>query len=190
MKFKPKILSIGCWNIEGIYEKVNGCDVSKLKDETFLNTLKSFDIFCLQETHTQKNDCPSFKDFVIIPQCRTISGNKRYFGGLLLFIRRCIKKGVKVNKKVDDDCLEDILDNNFFGLSKNIRILFTYASPITSSYTQSRDKTVLDKIETYISDGRSSFLVMGDLNGRTKKEDDFVSDSADKHPLSKISLDI
>ena len=187
MKFKPKILSIGCWNIEGIYEKVNGCDVSKLKDETFLNTLKRFDIFCLQETHTQKNDCPSFKDFAIIPQCRTISGNKRYFGGLLLFIRRSIKKGVKVNKKVDDDCLEVILDNNFFGLSRNIRILFTYASPITSSYTQSRDKTVLEIVETYINDGRNSFLVMGDLNGRTKKEDDFVRDSADKHsPIEDI----
>ena len=141
MKFTPKILSIGCWNIEGIYEKVNGCNISKLDDEIFLNTLKLFDIFCLQETHTQKNDCLRFKDFATIPQCRTISGNKRYFGGLLLFIRRTIKKGVKVNKKVDDDSLEVILDSKFFGLSKDIRILFTYASPITSSYTRSRDKS-------------------------------------------------
>ena len=187
MKFSPKILSIGCWNIEGIYEKVNGCTISKLEDETFLETLKKFDIFCLQETHAPKNDCPRFKEFATITHCRNISGNKRYFGGMLLFIRRTIRKGVKINKKVDDDSLEVILDNKYFGLSGNIRILFTYASPLTSSYTKSRTKTVLEKIETYIVDGRHSFLVMGDLNGRTKKEDDFVRDIADKHsPIEEI----
>ena len=106
---------------------------------------------------------------------------------MLIFIRRTIKKGVKINKKVDDDSLEVILDSKYFGLSGNIRILFTYASPLTSSYTKSRTKTVLEKIENYIVDGRRSFLVMGDLNGRTKKEDDFVRDTADKHsPIEEI----
>ena len=63
MNFGPKVLSVGCWNIEGIYEKVNGTKVCKLDDETFLNTLKDFDIFCLQETHTSQNDVPTFEKF-------------------------------------------------------------------------------------------------------------------------------
>ena len=41
----------------------------------------------------------------------------------------------------------------------------------------------MDRIETYINDGRNSVLVMGDLNGKTKTEDDFVRDSDDEHSL-------
>ena len=170
-KFASNILSVGCWNIEGIYEKINGVTVSKLEDETFQNTLEKFDILCLQETHASKNDRPKFNNFVTIPpHCREISGNKRYFGGMLLFIRSTIRKGVKVNNKIDVDILEIVLDKKFFGFTKDIRILFTYASPITSPYTRSRENTVLEKIETYIEDGRNSFLVMGDLNGKTRTD--------------------
>ena len=142
MKFGPRILSVGCWNIEGIYEKVNGTRVSKLDNETFLDTIKAFDIFCLQETHTSQNDTPILENFVTISHCRKISRNKRYFGGMLLFIRRTLKKGVKINRDIDDDSVELILDGGFFGFDKNMRILFTYASPLTSSYTKSRSKTV------------------------------------------------
>ena len=187
MKFLPKILSVGCWNIEGIYEKVNGSRHSKLDDDTFLNTLKNFDILCLQETHTSQNDTPVFENFVTIPHCRKISGNKRYFGGMLLFIRRTLRKGIKINRDIDDDSMEVILDRGFFGLTKRIKILFTYASPLSSSYTKSRTGTVLEKIETYIVDGRNSVLVMGDLNGRTRTEEDFVRDNSDKHsPITNI----
>ena len=168
MKFGPKLLSVGCWNIEGIYQKINGVRISKLDDESFEKTLNKFDILCLQETHASPKDTPKFKNFVPIPHCREISNNKRYFGGMLLFIRKTIRKGIKVNCKVDVDSLEVILDRGFFGFIKDIRILFTYASPTTSPYTRARDNTVLEKIETYIEDGRNSFLVMGDLNGRTK----------------------
>ena len=105
MNFKPKILSVGCWNIEGIYEKVNGTKISKLEDESFLNTLKEFDILCLQETHLPQNDIPTFEKIVTIPHCRKISRNKRYFGGLLLFIRRTIRKGITINRDIDDDSI-------------------------------------------------------------------------------------
>ena len=187
MSFKPKVLSVGCWNIEGIYERVNGTKISKLDDETFLNTLKDFDIFCLQETHTAQNDVPTFENFVAVPHCREISRNKRYFGGMILLITRTLRKGVKINRDIDDDTVELILDKGFFGFGKNMRILFTYASPLTSSYTKSRTKTVLEKIETFIDDGRNSFLVMGDLNGRTGTDGDFVRDSDDKHsPIADI----
>ena len=66
-KFASNILSVGCWNIEGIYEKINGVTISKLEDETFRNTLEKFDIFCLQENHASKNDRPKFHNFVTIP---------------------------------------------------------------------------------------------------------------------------
>ena len=121
--------------------------------------------------------------------CRKISTNKRYYGGMLLFIRRSLRKGVKVNNDIDDDCIEVTLNEGFFGLEKSVRILFTYASPLTSSYTRSRSRTVLDHLETFINDGRNSVLVMGDLNGKTRTADYFVRDSNDEHsPIIVIPL--
>ena len=74
---------------------MNGTYVSKLEKESFLNTVKDFDIFCLQETHTAENDVPTLENFVPIPHCRNISGNKRYFGGMILYVKRTIRKGIK-----------------------------------------------------------------------------------------------
>ena len=98
-----------------------------------------------------------------------------------MFNRSTIRKGIKVNNKIDLDALELILDKKFFGFTKDIRILFTYASPITSPYTRSRENAVLEKIETYIEESRNSFLVIGDLNGKTRTEEDYVKDNDDKH---------
>ena len=40
---------------------------------------------------------------------------------------------------------------------------------------------VLDKIEIHYIDGGNNFIIMGELNGRTKLGEDFVRDSTDKH---------
>ena len=74
-------LTVGCWNIEGIYIKINGVKLCKLDDCTFQNTLKRFDILCLQETHIPRDEIiPSIDNFSTIPHCRNKSGNNRYFG--------------------------------------------------------------------------------------------------------------
>ena len=135
---------------------MNGTKISKLENETFLNTIKNFDILCLQETHTSENDAPSVDNFVTISHCREIRRNKRYFGGMLLFIRRTLRKGMKVNRDIDDDSIEVVLDKGFFGLTRSMRILFTYASPLSSSYTKARPKTVLEKLVVWLRTSRMS----------------------------------
>ena len=103
-----KTLSVGAWNIPGLYEKVNGVKLCKLDEDIFKRTLRKFDIFCLQETHiASKENIDSLnKDFYMKPQCRSKSGNNRYFGGLLLFIRKSIKNGVKIRDLFDNDAME------------------------------------------------------------------------------------
>ena len=172
-------LTVRCWNIEGIYEKVNGANLCKLDDPTFLDSLNNVDILCLQETHVSHTEMiPKFDDFHVTPHCREKSMNNRYFGGMLLFIRKTIKKGVKVVKQWDNDTFEINLLKSYFGLRQDIKLIFTYASPINSGYTKAREVNILDKIETVNGDGR---IIMGDLNGRTKLGDDFVRDSEDKY---------
>ena len=100
---------------------------------------------------------------------------------MLLLIKKLIRKGVKIQRDFDVDALEITLDKNYFGLDRSMNIIFTYASPINSCYTTARPENILDKIGTKLVDGRNTCLVMGDLNGRTKTEEDFVRDSSDEH---------
>ena len=141
-----------------------------------------FDILCLQETHVSVQEkFESLDKFVAIPHCRQISTNNRYFGGMLLLIRKSIRKGIKINHNFDVDSLLVTLETTFFGIERDINILFTYASPITSGYTKAGPENILEKIETKIVDGRNTYLIIGDLNGRTKTDEDFVRDTSDKH---------
>ena len=50
-----KNLTVGCWNVEGVDEKVNSSKISKLEQPFFKDTLKKFDILCLQETHLSED---------------------------------------------------------------------------------------------------------------------------------------
>ena len=105
--FSPKLLTIGCWNIQGIYENINRVKINKLEDDLFLKTLKKFDILCLQETHIGPEDVPNVPDdYIPVPHCRSISSNNRYFGGMLLLIRKTIRGFVEVIQDFDQDLIE------------------------------------------------------------------------------------
>ena len=107
-KFIHKLVRVGCWNIECLFEKVNGTEICKLDDKTLQETIKNFDILCLQETHIIGNDTnlKKLKDFQAIIHSRNKSANNRYFGGFLIFIRNSIGKGLKIGKNQDKDIFE------------------------------------------------------------------------------------
>ena len=173
-------LTVGCWNIEGILENFNGAKISKLEDPQFQKILTKFDILCLQETHVSEDeDLQIPPGFQPIPHCRNISGNKRYFGGLLVLVRKTIYPGIKYGKFTDDDAFHLVLKHDFFGFDSDKNLIFTYASPATSSYTKSRSENIFDKIETKVDP--KNLIIFGDLNGKTGKEDDFVRDNFDEH---------
>ena len=132
-------VTVGCWNIGGIYEKINGDNLCKLQYPSFLKTLNRFDILCLQETHISNDDTlPIPEGFKATPHCRKISSNNRYFGGFLLLIRKSISKGVSIDKSFDIDTLRIKFHKSFFGLNEDRTLLFTYATPLSSCYTKSR----------------------------------------------------
>ena len=65
-------------------------------------------------------------------------------------------------------------------MKEDKHVLFTYASTISSCYTKARSINILEKIETKEADYRNT-LVMGDLNGKTKKGEDFLRYNLHKH---------
>ena len=183
-KYLSNLLAVGCWNIDGLYDKVNGVYLCKMDEEVLQKMQRKFDILCLQETHSApENIFKNNNDFVLLSHCREKSANNRYFGGILLMIRKNIRCGVKVGQIKDRDLFEITLNKNFFGFENDLRILFTYASPISSCYTKARKENVLDKVESILINDKDydNGIIMGDLNGRTNIVDDFVRDADDKH---------
>ena len=178
---------IGSWNLHGAYYDVNGSKINKLEDPDFLDVLNDHDILCLQETQCGQNDLMDshIHDFHGIPHCRKISNNNRYFGGMLLLIRKTIRIGIKIVSNDDPDILGVLLLKDFFGLPQDVTIWFVYASPSDSSYLTNRDD-VLDCLERRLQVHENS-LIFGDLNGKTNTRPDYVVDDSDKHsPISDI----
>ena len=135
----------------------------------------------LKESHVSKDHANKmFKEYVAIPHCRNMRTNNMDFGGMLLYIKKTIRKGINIKQDFDQDVLEVVLNKTFFCLKEDKYILFTYASPINSCYTKARSINVLETIETKKADYQNT-LIIGDLNGRTKIGEDSVRDSLDKH---------
>ena len=126
--------------------------VNKLRDEEFVQTAQSHDILCIQETHCGPQDVPTKhfdEEFKSTPHCRKMSSNNRYFGGMILMIRKSIRKGVKFTNTEDPDILGITLKKDFFNLSEDVNIWFVYASPVNSPYTIKRDN-IFFKLEQKI----------------------------------------
>ena len=66
----------------------------------------------------------------------------------------------------------------------DVKYLFSYASPINSPHTLSKSGNIIEELETKHID--SNTIIMGDLNGRTKMDEDFIRDKNDKHsPINR-----
>ena len=94
-KYFPNLLTVGCWNIQGLYQKVNGVRLCKLEEESCSNIITKFDLLCLQETHTSQLQKFNLQNYVSIPHCRKMRRNNRYFGGMLLLIKTTIKSIIR-----------------------------------------------------------------------------------------------
>ena len=109
---------------------------------------------------------------------------------MLLFIRKSIRKGVKVTYTEDPDILGITLKKDFFNMPEDVLIWFVYASPANSPYyAKSKENTVF-KLEQKLALGTAGRqLIMGDLNGRTGEVDDFIREDNDHHsPAQEASM--
>ena len=188
MKNLYNYIKIGSWNIEGAYFKTGSYYFNKLYEPEFMGTLDAHDILCIQETHCGQNDIPSnhIKNYFSIPHCRGKSANNRYFGGMLLLIKKNIRQGVKVTSTEDPDILGITLKKEFFDLPEDTLIWFAYASPATSPYSKGRE-SLLTKLETLMAAHGNHQIILGDLNGRTATDADYINEGYDSHsPVQDI----
>ena len=154
-----------------------------------MTTLKKFDILCLQETHCGPKDVRllSISGYKMKHFNRPISGNHRYFGGMLLLNKDCLTKGISIVDNKHHDKLWIKLDKHFFSLKQDIFLGFTYVSPSTSSHFKTLSYDIFSEVEKDCQKFKSfgDIIITGDFNARTKTDDDYIIDEEDR--LSPIN---
>ncbi|VDI29247.1 Hypothetical predicted protein [Mytilus galloprovincialis] len=143
------------------------------------------DIFCLQETHCDLDNClklPNFQRPVHLIRPRTKPSGKRH-GGLSVYILNTIRPGVKFLEHATNDFIWLKLDRTFFRFQEDLYICFVYNPPENSSYYRKLNYNILEMIENdivkYSQSGK--IMIAGDLNARTACEIDHIQMDSDKH---------
>ena len=146
-------VTICSWNINGAYKRLDGQRVCKLDEDIFKENMNS-DIIFLCETHLSLIDNLYYDGYKFFSNCRTMKPSKSK-GGLGLFIKQTLLKGVKIVDKSHSEYVWVKLCHKFFGFQRDIyiKICFLYIPPINLSYTRRTglDKIIFDKLESDIS---------------------------------------
>ena len=76
--------------------------------------------------------------------------SKRLFGGILLFVKKNLRNGVKILENDKKDKLWIKLKKDFFGLEKDIFICFAYIPPASSEYVKNLTYDLIDDLSEEI----------------------------------------
>jgi exonuclease III len=167
-------LRIGSVNMNGILNKVN--------TDEFMDLLEQHDILCVQESWLENNgvkhhlwikqeqEIQKKMGYLCFKSSRTKKHKaKRGSGGVVLFFKQNLQKGLTKIQSLNSDCLWVKMDSNFFGLEHDIYLCNAYIVPDDSNYFRQGDTDVLsilsDEIGSYSTKGQ--VLIMGDINART-----------------------
>ena len=107
---------------------------------------------------------------------------------MLLLVRKSVRKGVKVTHDKDPDIIGITLSREFFGMEQDLVVWFAYAPPASSPYSRGREK-VLSCLESLLitNDNYEHSIILGDLNGKTACNADYLRDGSDNHsPITQV----
>ena len=173
-------LSVAAWNVNGLISKTH----SKVQDADFCNEIRKNDIICLMETHMGPESKIKLEGYHIESRhrkkCKT---NNRYYGGMTLIMRECLRPSIKILKSNDSETIWVKLCKEDFELKEDIYIGFVYIVPRQSchvdTYLEDRFQVVENQVQHYKSKGH--VMLLGDFNARTAQQLDFIQNDSGKH---------
>jgi hypothetical protein len=131
-KFYLSELGINCWNIYGIWKRLNSFRYNKLNDPYILQILRKHKIFGLIETHHLSSEdaflhIEGYKCYNI---CRP--KGKKASGGLAVYVDNSLRGGVTKMPLSGTESVFLKLKKEFFGLKRDVFICFAYCVPYNS----------------------------------------------------------
>ena len=164
-------LSIVSWNIHGVFSRHSGFRYNKLHSPLFQSAIGNAKIFGLLETHHVATDIDQLQihGYKCYNVCRKKKKQGRNSGGIAVYIHESLIKGVQ---KIPTSGSENILiklKQNFFGLSRDLVVSFSYCVPENSSFQVREQLDIYGDLEIKLSGvgPHVDKLCFGDFNART-----------------------
>ena len=196
-KFKVTDLPIVSWNIHGLFTRQCGFRYSKLESPFFQNAINNAKIYALLETHhtASEIDQLQIEGFKCYNVCRKKKQFGRNSGGIAVYVHNSLLKGVQKIPSPGSENLLLKLNQNYFGLCRDIVICFSYCVPEYSSFQIREQLDVYGDLEMKLSGLGQNVdkLCFGDYNARTGLRLDYLEseDNTDiPVPLDIYEIDI
>ena len=158
---------------------VNGSLVDKLESENGLyQCAQEYDCVFISEAWTNESsnvDMNGFRSFCKHRKRKRTA--KRDSGGIVVYFREDIAKGVHEEEWDNEDAMCFRLDRQVFGWSEDMFLLCVYMRPSTSTREgMNLDMNCYDLLEEQLAkvSERGGVIVMGDMNGRTGEKQECV----------------
>ena len=179
-------INVVTWNAQGLLKKDSfGNYICKTEHEEFEKLITDAHIICLTETWTCDDniDNVNINGFAVFFSNRKIKHkhSKRNNGGVIVFVKDSLRKGVSKQHSASDDLLWLKFNKTFFNTEKDLYICTAYLAPQNSSFFSWQNIDVLDILECEVEKYSNLGLVTicGDLNARTQCKSDIISDDSD-----------
>jgi exonuclease III len=160
------------WNVEGLTS-------DKKQTIDFVDFLCEYDIICLSESWTNSNskiDIAGYSNPIHSFRKYQNRRAKRSSGGLIVYIKNSIRKGVTLERNTIDCIIWIKLDKVFFNMDDNVFICFTYIAPESSPVHNIYNVDIFIQLEQDILlfNDRGKIFLAGDLNCRTGSKPDYI----------------
>ena len=162
----------------------------KVKNAEFVTSVFKSDIVLLSETWSNEYSDINVNGYTRVSKIRKLKKKaKRSSGGLEVYIKDNLIKGITNLNWEFEDGLSFKFDNDFFGWEKPLYLFFTYFKPKNSTRSDLDNEddcynNLLNHISTVVEDG--TILVTGDLNSRVSNLQECPLDVTDNVNISDV----
>ena len=170
-------ISFSTWNINGIFSKVLG---DKTKNKDFTDSISKVDFIFITETWT--NTCLNIPGFEVINSqtAKPVSNQAcRQSGGISLLFKTKFKKYVSIIKNTKN-FLWSKISKEILNSDQDLYICGAYIPPEKSNYFENE---IFEELENdlILFSSKAHIILLGDLNARTSKLEDFISSEGSDH---------
>ncbi|MCG8113230.1 MAG: endonuclease/exonuclease/phosphatase family protein, partial [Candidatus Thiodiazotropha taylori] len=161
---------------------MEGLTAAKTTCDNFSSLIADYNIICLLESWTTKSskiDINGYRTLVHSYRRFINKRAKRASGGIIIYVRENIHKGVKMIKN-ELDCIVWLkLDKQFFGLKDDIYLGISYIVPENSTIHAMYDTDLFSTLEADIMlySSKGVVFLAGDLNSRIGVKHDYVENN-------------
>lgn len=159
------------WNI-------NGLSTHKIGDIDFVKYICNYDIIFLYESWANEHTKININGYTCLNCFRKFQHkrSKRCSGGIVVYIKESLQKGISVVKTYHDAIIWVKLDKNFFGLDMDIFLAGVYIwvenSPAYNIINTDLFELLQQDINSYQSKGK--VFLIGDWNARVGLKRDYI----------------